>query len=121
MHKELVTSININSVSTDNIEYISFEFETMTYEVKFFKQSKSMYVDAICRELDNDNIDLHFSKWLVDNGLDYGIIYLERDILGVLYLGVSRDKINLGLLDNFRLFLESDHFKFKFKPEAGSI
>ncbi len=121
MHKALISSVNPKGVSTEDIEYISFNFETLAYEKRYFKQSKISYVESICTELDNSNIDNHFSKWLFDNNLEYGIIQLERDVLGVLYLGVSRDKINLGLLDSFRYLLASDDFKFKFIPEAGSI
>jgi hypothetical protein len=111
MHKVLISSLNSKGVSTDDIEYISFNFEN------------SAHVDSMCAESNQINIDNHFSKWLFDNNIKYGIIQRDMLLEGVLYLGISRDKINLGLLDSFRYLLASDDFKFKFKfiPEAGSI
>lgn len=121
MQKELIISKNFGTVLVQDIDYIKFEFEVLPYEIKFFKEAPVLYVNAIISELDNDNIYTHFPIWLKENQLEFGMLELGKEETGVLYLGLETKDINLCVMDNFRMFMESDKFKFKFKKEAGSI
>ena len=123
MQKELIIVKNVgeNLIDESTIDYIKFEFEVMPYETKFFKEDPEIYVNAVTSELDNDDIKIHFPIWMKENNLEFCKLELGKESTGVLYLGLETKYINLCIIDSFRMFMESDKFKFKFKQEAGSI
>lgn len=123
MQKKLIIVKNIgeNLIDESHIDYIKFEFEVLPYEVRFFMEDPALYIHAVTSELENDNINTHFPIWLKENQLEFGMLELGKEDTGVLYLGLETKNINLCIIDSFRLFMESDKFKFKFKKEAGSI
>lgn len=123
MQKELVIVKNFGDslIDESKIDYIRLNFEVLPYETKFFLEDPETYVCAIKSELENDDIDKHFPFWLKQNGLDFGKIEIGKEDTGILYLALKTEDINFGIVDSFIYLLESDKFKFKFKPEAGSI
>ena len=123
MHKELIIVKNVgeNLIDESTIDYIRFDFEVLPYEARFYAEDPEIYVNAVTSELDNDDIKIHFPIWMKENNLEFCKLELGKESTGVLYLGLETKYINLCIIDSFRMFMESDKFKFKFKQEAGSI
>lgn len=123
MQKELIIVKNVgeNLIDESTIDYIRFDFEVLPYEARFYAEDPELYVNAVTSELDNDDIKIHFPIWMKENNLEFCKLELGKESTGVLYLGLETKYINLCIIDSFRLFMESDKFKFKFKQEAGSI
>ena len=123
MQKELIIVKNFgeNLIDESTIDYIRFDFEVLPYEARFYVEDPEIYVNAVTSELDNDDIKIHFPIWMKENNLEFCKLELGKESTGVLYLGLETKYINLCIIDSFRMFMESDKFKFKFKQEAGSI
>ena len=123
MQKELIIVKNFgeNLIDESTIDYIRFDFEVLPYESRFFMEDPALYINAVTDELDNDGIKKHFPIWMKENNLEFCKLELGKEDTGILYLSLETKDINLCIIDSFRLFMESDKFKFKFKPEAGSI
>ena len=123
MQKELIIVKNVgeNLIDESTIDYIRFDFEVLPYEARFYAEDPELYVNAVTSELDNDDIKIHFPIWMKENNLEFCKLELGKESTGVLYLGLETKYINLCIIDSFRMFMESDKFKFKFKQEAGSI
>ena len=123
MQKELIIVKNVgeNLIDESTIDYIRFDFEVLPYEARFYAEDPEIYVNAVTSELDNDDIKIHFPIWMKENNLEFCKLELGKESTGVLYLGLETKYINLCIIDSFRMFMESDKFKFKFKQEAGSI
>ena len=123
MQKELIIVKNVgeNLIDESTIDYIRFDFEVLPYEARFYVEDPEIYVNAVISELDNDDIKIHFPIWMKENDLEFCKLELGKESTGVLYLGLETKYINLCIIDSFRMFMESDKFKFKIKQEAGSI
>ena len=123
MQKELIIVKNVgeNLIDESTIDYIRFDFEVLPYEARFYVEDPEIYVNTVISELENDDIKIHFPIWMKENDLEFCKLELGKESTGVLYLGLETKYINLCIIDSFRLFMESDKFKFKFKPDAGSI
>ena len=123
MQKELIIVKNFgeNLIDESTIDYIRFDFEVLPYEARFYAEDPEIYVNAVTSELDNDDIKIHFPIWMKENNLEFCKLELGKESTGVLYLGLETKYINLCIIDSFRMFMESDKFKFKIKQEAGSI
>ena len=123
MQKELIIVKNVgeNLIDESTIDYIKFDFEVLPYEARFYVEDPEIYVNAVISELENDDIKIHFPIWMKENDLEFCKLELGKESTGVLYLGLETKYINLCIIDSFRMFMESDKFKFKIKQEAGSI
>ena len=123
MQKELIIVKNVgeNLIDESTIDYIRFDFEVLPYEARFYVEDPEIYVNAVISELENDDIKIHFPIWMKENNLEFCKLELGKESTGVLYLGLETKNINLCIIDNFRMFMESNKFKFKLKQEAGSI
>lgn len=123
MQKELIIVKNVgeNLIDESTIDYIRFDFEVLPYEARFYVEDPEIYVNTVISELENDDIKIHFPIWMKENDLEFCKLELGKESTGVLYLGLETKYINLCIIDSFRMFMESDKFKFKIKQEAGSI